>query len=56
MLGGRDTEHLVNCSKIQGNVTEIDLAFVKKANLECDGSRIRDLLKRMEVAENWCDD
>ena len=49
-------EHLVNCSKIQGNVTEIDLAFVKKANLECDGSRIRDLLKRMEVAENWCDD
>ena len=46
-------EHLLNCKNIQGDVGEVDLTFVKKGDLDGDIPRLRELLRRVEMVEEW---
>ena len=47
-------EHLLNCRNIQGDVCEVDSTFVKKGDLDGDIPRLRELLRRVEMVEQWC--
>ena len=49
-------EHLMNCKNIQGDVGDIDSTFIKKGDLDCDIPRLHELMKRMEMVEQWCEE
>ena len=48
--------HLMNCQNILGEVSEIDTTFVKTEDLCSHRRSLQELLRRMDVVENWCAD
>ena len=49
-------DHLINCWNIHGEVSEMDVSFVRKRNLDSNKRNLHELLRRMDVVENWCMD
>ena len=47
-------DHLINCTTIQGEVEWLDCEFLKKGDLESHPGKLKELLRRMDIAENWC--
>ena len=47
-------DHLLNCWNIHGEVSDIDISFVRRRDLDLNKRNLQELLKRMEVIENWC--
>ena len=46
----------MNCKNIQGEVEELDSTFVKKGDLGNDIPLLRELMKRVELVEQWCEE
>ena len=49
-------DHLLNCPNILGEVGEIDCTIVKKRGLESHKRTLQELLRRMDMVENWCEE
>ena len=47
-------DHLINCAVIQGDVGRMDCEFLKKEDLESHPGKLKELLKRVNIVENWC--
>ena len=47
-------DHLLNCKNILGEVAEVDCLFVKKEDLDCHKTNLQELIRRMDIIENWC--
>ena len=47
-------DHLLNCQNIHGVVSDIDTTFVKNGDLYSYRRRLPELLRRMQVIEDWC--